>query len=137
MAAVSNRTKSILGIVKIIIQIIWNILLYTLVILVALRLCTAVYDFSYHIFGNVTVESSPGTDKAIEIADGEGTMHIASKLENQGIVTDKYTFYVRAKLSTGSRKPILPGSYKLNTSMTYDEIISVITNESSTEESTE
>lgn len=130
MTAVSNRTKSILSTLKIIVQVVFNILMYTLIILVAIRLCTAVYDFSYQIFGSVTVEEAPGTDMAFEIASGEGTMELASDLVSKGLIADKYTFYVRAKISTGSRKPILPGSYKLNTSMTYDEIISVITNES-------
>ena len=130
MTAVSKRTKSILSTLKIIVQVVFNILMYTLIILVAIRLCTAVYDFSYQIFGSVTVDEAPGTDMAFEITSGEGTMELATDLESKGLIADKYTFYVRAKISTGSRKPILPGSYKLNTSMTYDEIISVITNES-------
>ncbi len=133
MTAVSNRTKSILGTLKIITQVVFNILMYTLIILVAIQLCTAVYDFSYQIFGRVTVDQAPGTDMAFEIDSGEGTMELATDLESKGIIADKYTFYVRAKLSTGSRKPILPGTYKLNTSMTYDDIISVITNESVTQ----
>lgn len=133
MTAVSNRTKSILSILKIILQVVFNILMYTLIIIVVIRLSTAVYDFSYQIFGNVSVEGAPGTDMPLEIKSGEGTMDLAKDLENKGLIVDKYTFYVRAKISTGSSKPILPGSYKINTSMTYDEIISVITNESKTQ----
>lgn len=133
MSETGNRTKTIWAIVKIFLQIIWNILFYTVVILVMVRLCTAAYDFSYQIFGNVAVESAPGRDMAVEIQEAEGTMHIATKLENQGIVANRYSFFIRAKLSTGTKKPILPGSYKLNTSMTYDQIISVITNESQPE----
>ncbi len=133
MAAVSNRTKSMLGTLKVIVQVVFNILMYTLIILVAIQLCTAVYHFSYQIFGSVTVEDAPGTDMAFEIESGEGTMELATDLESKGLIADKYTFYVRAKISTGSRKPILPGAYKLNTSMAYDEIISVITNESITQ----
>lgn len=132
MTAVSNRTKSILGILRIIVQVVFNILMYTLVILLAIRLCTVVYDFSYQIFGNVTVEQAPGTDTPFEITKGEGTMELATALEDHGLVVDKYTFYVRAKLSTSSRRPILPGTYKLNTSMTYEEILSVVTNETAT-----
>ncbi|MFA9463026.1 MAG: endolytic transglycosylase MltG [Velocimicrobium sp.] len=134
MTAVSNRTKLILNILKIIVQVIFNILIYTVIIIMAIRLCTAVYDFSYQIFGNMAIEEAPGTDFPIEINKGEGTMKLATDLENKGLIVDKYTFYVRVKLSTSSRKPILPGIYKLNTSMSYEEIISVITNESTTTE---
>ncbi|MEG1991891.1 MAG: endolytic transglycosylase MltG [Acetivibrio sp.] len=130
MATTTNRTKSALGVLKIIIQIIWNILLYTIIIIGVFRISGVVYDFSYEIFGNVTVDSLPGKDMPIEIRSGEGTKELAQKLENMGIIVNKNTFFVRAKLSIGSRKPILPGSYRLNTSMTYEEIISVITNES-------
>lgn len=133
MTAATNRTKSILAGLKIIIQLIFNVLMYTLILIVAFRLCTAVYNFSYQIFGNVVVEEAPGTDMPVEIKSGEGTMAIASDLEAKGLIVDKYTFYVRAKISTGSSKPILPGTYKINSSMTYDEIIRVITNQSATE----
>lgn len=133
MTAVSNRTKTILNIIKIVLQICWNILFYTVIIIAVFRLCSVVYDFSYEIFGDVRVEAAPGRDMAIEVRTGEGTMGLSKKLENKGIINDRYTFYVRAKLSTGSRRPILPGSYKLNTSMNYDEILSVITNENQTQ----
>ncbi|MDK2808987.1 MAG: hypothetical protein PWP24_1724 [Clostridiales bacterium] len=129
MAAISNRTRQILHAIKIFIQTIFNVLMYILIILILIRLATAAYDFSYQIFGSVSVEQAPGVDMPIEIEKGEGTMALAQDLEDKGLIADKYTFYVRAKLSTGSRKPIYPGSYKLNTSMTYEEMIEVITNQ--------
>ncbi len=127
---VSRRGKIILGFIRGIIKMALNILFYAVVVIAISRACVFAYDFSYKIFGDVSVEAEPGKDTPIEVKTGEGTMVLAQKLENMGLVEDKYSFYVRAKLSTGSKKPILPGSYRLNTSMNYEEIIYVITNES-------
>lgn len=130
MAALSNHTKNILKIIRLIIQLFLNILLYTIVIIMVLKISRIVYDFSYEIFGNVCVQEEPGTDVPFEIEEGEGTYEMAQKLENMGLIVNKYSFTIRAKLSTSEKRPVLPGSYRLNTSMSYSEIINVITNES-------
>ena len=80
----------------------------------------------YQIFGEVSVQKAPGTDLEFTINEGESTMAIAQRLEYGKLVVNKYSFYIRAKLDTAGAG-ILPGTYELNTSMTYGEILSVIT----------
>ena len=82
------------------------------------------YDFSYQIFGNVAVEAPPGRDVKVTILKGESSMNIASKLESAKVVVDKYSFYLKLKLKEYN---IMPGTYELNTSMSYDEVLDVIT----------
>ena len=82
------------------------------------------YDFAYQIFGNVAVEAAPGRDVKVTILKGESSMNIASKLESARVVVDKYSFFVKLKLK---EYDIMPGTYILNTSMSYDEVLSVIT----------
>ena len=82
------------------------------------------YDFSYQLFGNVSVEAAPGRDVKITILKGESSMNIASKLEDAKLVTNKYSFYVKLKLKDYE---IMPGTFVLNTSMTYNEILAIIT----------
>jgi UPF0755 protein len=57
-------------------------------------------------------------------------MNVASKLEVNKVIVNKYSFYVKAKLK---KYVIMPGIYTVNTSMTYDEIFSIITVPSSEE----
>lgn len=128
MAAISKSTKSTLRIIQIILQVTFNILFYIVIFLLIIRLSGEVYDFSYQIFGNVTVEEAPGHKVTFEVEKGESVLSLSRRLEEKSIVINPYSFAVRAKLTVGKRHPILPGTYKLNTSMTYDEILAVLTN---------
>ncbi len=89
------------------------------------------YDFAYQLFGNVSMEAAPGRDVKITILKGESTMNIASKLEDAKLVTSKYSFYTKVKLlQWGNKKnpmEIMPGTFVLNTSMTYNDILAIIT----------
>ncbi|MBO7354519.1 MAG: endolytic transglycosylase MltG [Lachnospiraceae bacterium] len=82
------------------------------------------YDFAYQLFGDTSVEAAPGRDVKITILKGESSMNIASKLEDAKLVTSKYSFYLKLKMKDYE---IMPGTFELNTSMTYDDILQVIT----------
>jgi hypothetical protein len=84
-----------------------------------------VYDFTYQVFGDVVVEEAPGVNVEITIPEGTSTMELASKLEMNRLVVNRYSFYIKVKLLNYK---ILAGTYHLNTSMTYDDIINTITN---------
>lgn len=58
-------------------------------------------------------------------------MNVASKLEQNKVIDNKYSFYIHAKLR---EYPIMPGIFTLNTSMDYDEIFTIITVPNSEEE---
>lgn len=110
-----------------IIRFVLNILFYACVVFVIVRGCTYVYHFSYQVFGSVSREAEPGNDVTVQILRGETTMNIASKLETGLLIMDKYSFYVKTKLKDYS---IMPGTYVLNTSMDYNDILEVITDQS-------
>ena len=74
-------------------------------------------DFCYQLFGNVTVSDyEHREEKEIYIEAGDSTRDIA-KLVNE------LSFYVKVKIN---KYNIIPGTYKLNTSMNYNEILDVI-----------
>lgn len=82
------------------------------------------YDFAYQVFGAVSVEDAPGRDVKVTIMKGESSMNIASKLENAKLIVNKYSFFVKLKLK---EYDIMPGTFVLNTSMSYDDILDTIT----------
>lgn len=127
MAAVSKNTKRTMKTISGVIQIMLNVLFYVIVIIAIMRFSIAAYELSYQVFGNVTVQASPGTDKTVTIGEGDSDMEIAAMLEKQGLIVNKYSFLLRAKLTVSDRHPIVPGSYTLNTSMPYETIIEIIT----------
>lgn len=137
MAGTSVQSRRILKGIMATIQVLVNIIVYTVLILAIAKIAFWTYHFSYQIYGNVTVESAPGRDVTVEIEEQEGTMEIASDLYEKETVIDKYSFFIRMKLTTGKKRPILPGTYTLNTSMTYEEILDILTKEVSAETSGE
>lgn len=124
MTSKPTSAQLVLKITSFILRLLLNILFYTIVVILIVRASKITYDFSYEIFGQVTASEEPGRDIEIQISKGESTMNVATKLEINKIIVNKYSFYIKAKLK---KHTIMPGTYTLNTSMTYDEIFSVIT----------
>jgi UPF0755 protein len=126
MASMASKSTSqnTLKILSFIIRLMLNVIFYIAVIYLIARISQLTYNFTYQIFGQVTKEEAPGRDVEIQIKKGESTMNVASKLEFNKIIVNKYSFYVKAKLK---KYVIMPGTYTVNTSMTYDEIFTIIT----------
>lgn len=122
-------TRNMLGVAKVFMGIVLSAIFYVLVVIGISKLCDVVYDFSYEVFGDVRVQEAPGFDVEFVVADGESTMQVASRLERSKLITNKYSFYLRAQLTASGKggTPIKSGNYVLNTSMTYGEILGVIT----------
>lgn len=124
MAARSTSSRVALKVISTILKILLNILFYSIVIVLLVKISGVAHDFGYQVFGKVTASEAPGHDTTIEIDKGESTMNIASKLELNGVIVNKYSFFLKAKLK---KYNLMPGTYNLNTSMTYDEIFDILT----------
>jgi UPF0755 protein len=101
-----------------------NVTFYVLLVVLIIYISKVAYTMSYQIYGPVRVDKAPGRNIVFDIKQGEATMDIASKLEQKRIIVDKYSFYLKTKIDSVN---IMPGTYKLNTSMTYDDILTIIT----------
>lgn len=130
MAVRSTSSRVALKVISTILKILLNILFYSIVIILLVKISGMAHDFGYQVFGKVTASEAPGHDTTIEIKKGESTMNIAGKLEVNGVIVNKYSFFLKAKLRNYN---LMPGTYKLNTSMTYDEIFNILTVPSSDE----
>lgn len=120
----STSGKLALRLTGAITRFILNIIFYILVVVVVYKGATFLYHFSYEVFGSVARTQAPGTDVTVQIYRGETTMNIATKLETSLVIVDKYSFYFKTKLKDYD---IMPGTYVLNTSMDYNDILEVIT----------
>lgn len=122
--AKSDSTKVALKITSAVLRVFLNILFYIAIILVLIQAVKITYNFSYQLFGSVSVEAEPGIDTEFQISKGESTMDVARKLEAGNLIVNKYSFYLKTKFKDYN---IYPGTFILNTSMDYDEILDVIT----------
>ena len=124
MAINYTSEKLSLKIASFALRILLNVVFYAFAVFLIINVSKLTYDFTYQFYGPVAVSSAPGTEIPIEIQKGDSTMDVATKLETNLAIMNKYVFYMKAKLQD---VVIMPGTYKINNSMTYDEILSSIT----------
>ena len=111
-------------------QVFVNIIVYTILILLIVRAGGQAYTFTYRLFGSVRMDTI-GMNVTIQVDENESEMNVASKLELNKVIPDKYSFYFKLKLA---KAELQPGEFVVNTSMDYDEIIAVLTTEQTEEE---
>ena len=105
-----------------------KLLLAVVVVMIVYIGALTAYDFGYRLFAEKPVSVAPGQEMVVTIEEGMGTGAVAEMLEAQGIIRDATIFKVQNKLSHYS-SGFLAGTYTLNTSMTNDEIMAVLSGE--------
>lgn len=104
-----------------------NTIVLFLVIFMIIHSCRACYSLCYEIYGPVVVEKSPGTDKKFSVAESDTMYKVAGNLYEEGLIVNKYSFYIRTKLMDKDEIKLKSGEYMLNTSMNYEEILDLLT----------
>lgn len=120
-----DNRKVAMDAVSFVLHLLLNILFYAIVIFVVYKAGSSARSFCFQVFGDGTMDAKPGINAEITIGEGASTMEIASALEMNRLIPNRYSFYLKVQLM-GYR--ILAGTYILNTSMTYEEILDQITN---------
>lgn len=117
---------TVLFFIRGILVLLLNLIFYAVVIFGALEVCKISYSFANEVFGDVMAEPPPGQNRTFVIAEADDSMSIAKNLERDGIVHNAYSFYIRLRLSLSDKSVVMAGTYELNTSMTYKEILEKI-----------
>ena len=124
MTAGRRTGRIVLNIFGVVIHIFLNIIFYMVIVYLVIKASHYAYDFAYQVFGSVSVTKNSGYTAEVTIGKGESTMEVANMLDAKKIIVNKYSFYLRAKLT---KQNILPGTYKVSSDMDYDRIFKVIT----------
>lgn len=110
-----------------------HIMLYLLLVAGVYFFSWRGYHFCENIFGVVQAAEVPGQDFSFQVKSGDNFAVVAERLEREGIIKDKYSFYIRARLMDSRRIVLRSGKYILNNSMTYEQIINRLTVSEGTE----
>lgn len=105
-----------------------NVLMMILIVFVVIQLAAVAYDIGYRVFTEPPMESEPGRDVMVEVESGMSAWALGTELEEKGLVDNHILFTVQLQLSSYA-KNIKPGLYTLNTSMTAQEMMQVMTKE--------
>lgn len=121
-------------IVMAVISTVLKVAVAALVIVAVYKAAVMAYDYGYRVFKEEPVSASPGADVTVEITMGKSALQIGEILETKGLIRDAKLFYIQNLLSHYKDK-LQPGVYTLNTSMTMQEMMEVMSPQ--TTESTE
>ena len=99
------------------------------VILLGYLIASQAYKFGYRLFAEEPMSLAPGIEKVVVIEEGMNLKEVAKMLQKGGVIRDAGIFKVQNKFSHYSSN-FEPGTYTLNTSMTNDEIMAVLSGES-------
>lgn len=102
-----------------------KVVVAAVVLMFIYRYTFVAYDIGYRIFAESAVEMSPGRDITVTIAESDTREDVAKVLESRGLIRDSRIFLVRAMIS-GLDEKIAPGTYTFNTSMTIEEMLSMM-----------
>ena len=86
--------------------------------------CSYAYGYGQKVFSSKGMESKPGTDIKVTIKNGTTVKKLGTILEDYGLIEDDFIFYLQS--IAFEYKKVIPGTYKLNTSMSGEEIITAL-----------
>jgi cell division protein YceG involved in septum cleavage len=119
-----KRSRGLFDVSKFIIVLLAKIAGIIIIIIFAAYICRYSYNFCYQIFGSVAVdEEGKGFTTSVTITDGVTLKQLSKNLEDKGLIIDKNSFYIKAKLDGVQ---IQSGSFILSSEMDYDEIFEMI-----------
>ena len=121
--------KMVLRTVTIVLKVVFAVLL----IMFVYKGATMAYDYGYRVFAEPAVDVAPGWDMDVVIDEGMDAKAIGQYLESKGLIKDGTLFYLQNILSK-YKGDLKAGSYVLNTSMTSEEMMAVLSGEKTEEE---
>ena len=86
---------------------------------------SAAYNFGYRVFADIPAALSPGRDIEVTITSTMSDKDMAQEFERVGLVEDWKLFLVQIYFSE-YKDDVQPGIYKLNNSMTSEELMMAI-----------
>ena len=100
----------------------YGVLFYAVVFL-----CRQGYSFCYEVFGPTAVQEAPGREITFQVREGDTIQSLSKRLNEEGLVVSRKSFYLRMKLTVSDKQEFRPGVYPLRTDMEYTEIINQLT----------
>lgn len=107
-----------------IISISMQMIVCALVIIVLYHTGVKGFEFGQSIFSQKAVASEAnGKDMIVIVEEDASESDVAKLLEDKGLVADDKVFWIQAKLYEAE---LYPGTYTLNTSMTSEEMLQIL-----------
>lgn len=112
----------------------FKIIATVLIIMSVYKYAVLAYDYGYRLFGEKPITSGEGRTVTVTIPEGADAKKIGEILEMKGLIRDADLFVLQERFSDYHDEE-MAGDFELNTSMTAEEMLAVMSTEKETEES--
>jgi len=103
----------------------FKIVAAVLIVMFTYKYALLAYDYGYRIFGETPITSGEGRTVTVTIKEDADVKTIGEILENKGLIRDGQLFVLQ-ELISDYHNDLLPGTYELNTSMTAEQMMEVM-----------
>lgn len=95
-----------------------------------IKAATSAYGYGYRVFTEEPVSQGEGRTISVSVEEPVSAKDVGKMLEERGLIRDANLFVIQELLSENHNK-IQPGIYDLSTSMTTEEMLSVMSADAS------
>ena len=106
----------------------FKIIAAVLIVMFVYKYAFVAYGYGYRLFGEQPITSGEGRTVTVTIPEDADAKKVGEILETKGLIRDSQLFVLQELLSDYHGK-ILTGDFELNTSMTAEEMLSVLSTE--------
>lgn len=110
----------------------FKIVFIVLAIMFVYKYAFIAYDYGYRIFGEQPITSGEGRTVTVVLPENPEAKQVGEILEMKGLIREAELFVIQELISDYHGK-LLPGEYELNTSMTAEQMMEVMSTPQETE----
>ncbi len=104
---------------------VFKVVLIIVIIMIVYKGSVTAYEYGQRVFNEPPITTGSGRTIQVNIPEGSSAKEIGELLEKKGLIRDGRLFQVQEMLSEYKDK-LQPGAYELNTSMTTEEIMKLL-----------
>ena len=107
---------------------VFKVVLAVIIVMLVYKWSMTAYEYGQRVFNEPPMTVGDGRTMTVIVEEGDGAKEIGDTLESLGLIRDADLFRIQEMLSAYKDK-MKPGEYELNTSMTTEEMMAIMSNE--------
>ena len=111
---------------------VFKIVLAIIIVMLVYKWSLTAYEYGQRVFNEPPMTTGEGRTITVIVEEGDGAKEIGATLEQYGLIRDADLFRIQEMLSAYKDK-MKPGAYELNTSMTTDEMMQIMSTQAEEE----
>ena len=104
---------------------VFKIVLAIIIVMLVYKWSLSAYDYGQRVFNEPPMSAGSGRTISVVVNEGDTAKEISEMLEKKGLIRDALLFRIQEMLSA-YKGELLPGTYELNTSMTTEEMMEIM-----------